>query len=90
MLAGAEHKEISTFITEYNKEGAKILSRYNSSNMSVTNEGAYAVIDHVDDEHTRKVSAALETIISSLSARTEYVELVSALNKLNKVQEYRL
>ena len=45
MLAGAEHKEISTFIMEYNKEGAKFLSRYEGSNMSVTEEvGAYAVI----------------------------------------------
>ena len=45
MLAGAEHKEISTFIMEYNKEGAKILSRYDSSNVAVTEEeGAYAVI----------------------------------------------
>ena len=70
MLAGAEHKEIATFIMEYNKEGAKILSRYDSSNMAVTEEeGDYAVIDHVDDKHTRKVSVPMVTVMSSLMSR---------------------
>ena len=47
---------------EYNREGAKILSRYEGSNTVSEEEGAYPVIDHVDDKHTRKVSVAMVTV----------------------------
>ena len=55
MLAEREHKDIANFLMEYKKEGAKILSQYQSTN-SVTEEEEepYAVIN--DTEHTRKVS----------------------------------
>ena len=59
MLAQTEHKEIASFIMEYNREGAKILSRYEGSNTASEEEGAYAIIN---DNHTRKVSVAVVTV----------------------------
>lgn len=59
MLAQTEHKDIASFIMEYNREGAKVLSRYESSNAVSEEEGAYAVIN---DKHTKKVSVAMVTV----------------------------
>ena len=46
MLAKEQHREIADFIMEYNKEGAKILSRYEHTGHNVE-EGPNVVIDKV-------------------------------------------
>ena len=64
MLAELEHKEISSLIIEYSKEGTKVLSQYESSfsNGVAEEKGPYAVIDVTADKHTRKVSAVNLTL----------------------------
>lgn len=58
MLAKGQHRETADFIMEYNKEGNKILSRYEHSNGGhVMEEGPYAEIDKVVDRRTRNVSS---------------------------------
>ena len=57
MLAG-EHKEISIFIMEYNKEGAKI-SQYENS--IITED--YAEDDDIIDEHVRTCSITMVTML---------------------------
>lgn len=64
MLA-EQHKEITDFITEYNKHGPKILSQYDNHN------GVYNNVaddddddeDEVVDQRTRKVSITIVTLL---------------------------
>ena len=58
MLAG-EHKEISIFIMEYNKEGAKVLSQY--ENGVITED--YAENDDIIDQHVRTCSITMVTML---------------------------
>ena len=44
MLAKEQHREVADFIMEYNKEGAKILSRYEHTG-HIVEEGPNADID---------------------------------------------
>jgi len=63
MLAEVEHEEIASLIMEYDKEGAKVLSQYDSSvSNGVAEESPYAVIDAAANKHTRKVSAVTLTL----------------------------
>ena len=55
MLAKQQHREIADFIMEYNKEGAKILSRYEHTG-HIVEEGPNADIDKVVERRTRAVS----------------------------------
>ena len=58
MLA-EEHKEISNFIVEYNKEGAKILSQYENS--VITED--YVENDDISDQHVRTCSITMVTML---------------------------
>ena len=58
MLA-EEHKEITNFIMEYNKEGAKILSQYENS--VITED--YAENDDISDQHVRTCSVTMVTML---------------------------
>ena len=58
MLA-EEHKEISNFIMEYHKEGAKILSQYENS--VITED--YAENDDNSDQHVRTCSITMVTML---------------------------
>ena len=55
MLA-EEHKEISNFIMEYNREGTKILSKYENDVSNGPMDETYPQVDEIDPR-SRKVSA---------------------------------